>query len=124
HEKGIRWKIESERFRHDVLRSLDKVIEERKIDYIPGSVEWADFDPTATANAIAQLDFGDCLPAAPMAKMFETYLDGFRKKHRGEIPWVNYTAYEIRIIGAFVRMGKRAEAHELLEFFLSDRRPL
>ncbi len=123
-EDGIRWKIESELFRHDVLRSLDQVIEERGIDYIPGSVEWADFDPTATANAIAQLDFGDCLPAGPMKKMFETYLEGFRKKHRGKIPWVNYTAYEIRIIGAFVRMGKRDEAHELLEFFLSDRRPL
>jgi hypothetical protein len=38
--------------------------------------------------------------------------------------WNNYTAYEIRIIGAFVRLGKRAEANELLEFFLSDRRPL
>jgi hypothetical protein len=124
HENGIRWKIESERFRHDVLRSLDKVIAERKINYIPGSVEWADFDPTATANAIAQLDFGDCLPPDPMRKTFETYLEGFRKKHRGETPWVNYTAYEIRIIGAFVRMGKRDEAHELLEFFLSDRRPL
>lgn len=123
-EYGIRWKIESERFRHDVLRSLDKVIEERQIDYIPGSVEWADFDPTATANAISQLDFGDCLPAGPMHQMFETYLDGFRKKHRGEVSWVNYTAYEIRIIGAFVRMRKRDEAHELLEFFLSDRRPL
>ena len=38
--------------------------------------------------------------------------------------WNNYTAYEIRIIGAFVRLGKRDIANELLEFFLSDRRPL
>jgi hypothetical protein len=38
--------------------------------------------------------------------------------------WKNYTAYEIRIIGAFVRLGKRDEANELLQFFLSDRRPL
>jgi hypothetical protein len=37
--------------------------------------------------------------------------------------WNNYTAYEIRIIGAFVRLGKREIANELLEFFLSDRRP-
>jgi hypothetical protein len=39
------------------------------------------------------------------------------------MPWNNYTAYEIRIIGAFVRLGKRDTANELLEFFLSDRRP-
>jgi hypothetical protein len=38
--------------------------------------------------------------------------------------WNNYTAYEIRIIGAFVRLGKRDIANELLAFFLSDRRPL
>jgi hypothetical protein len=39
------------------------------------------------------------------------------------MPWINYTAYEIRIIGAFVRLGQRDTANELLEFFLSDRRP-
>jgi hypothetical protein len=36
----------------------------------------------------------------------------------------NYTPYEIRIIGAFVRLGRRDAALELLRFFLSDRRPL
>ena len=39
------------------------------------------------------------------------------------MPWTNYTAYEIRLIGAFVRLGQRAEANELLDFFLADRRP-
>jgi hypothetical protein len=37
--------------------------------------------------------------------------------------WNNYTAYEIRIVGALMQLGKRAEALELLKFFLSDRRP-
>jgi hypothetical protein len=35
----------------------------------------------------------------------------------------NYTPYEIRIIGALVRLGRRDAALELLRFFLSDRRP-
>jgi hypothetical protein len=35
----------------------------------------------------------------------------------------NYTPYEIRIIGALVRLGRREAALELLRFFLSDRRP-
>jgi len=124
HDEAIRYDSAANDFLKDVLKSINHVIKDRKIDYIPGSVEWADFDPTATSNAIAQLDFLDVLPADAVEKMFETYLVGFRKKHRGEIAWLNYTAYEIRIIGAFVRMGKRAEAHELLEFFLSDRRPV
>jgi hypothetical protein len=99
------------------------VIEEKKLNYIPGSVEWADFDPTATSNAIAMLDFADVLPAGPLHAMLDTYLDGHRRKHRGEMPWNNYTAYEIRIVSAFVRLGKRDVANELLEFFLADRRP-
>lgn len=118
-----RWHHESQEFLADVLESIHLVIRKRKLNYIPGSVEWADFDPTATSNAIAQLDFADNLPEEPLHNMLETYLDGFRKKHGGEIPWLNYTAYEIRIIGAFIRIGKRNEAKELLDFFLSDRRP-
>jgi hypothetical protein len=121
---AVCWRDEARKFLADVQRSMDLVISSRQLDYIPGSVEWADFDPTATANAIAQLDFADALPEGPLNRMLDTYMDGFRRKHRGEIPWLNYTAYEIRIIGAFVRLGRRDEAHELLEFFLSDRRPV
>jgi hypothetical protein len=69
------------------------------------------------------LDFADALPDAPLHAMLDTYLDGHRRKHSGAMPWNNYTAYEIRIIGAFVRLGKRGIANELLDFFLSDRRP-
>ncbi len=118
------WREEANAFESDVLLSLDRVIADKNLDYIPGSVEWADFDPTATSNAIAMLDFADALPAGPLAAMLASYLDAFHRKHRGEMPWNNYTAYEIRIIGAFVRLGNRDTAQELLEFFLSDRRPL
>jgi hypothetical protein len=123
-EDAARWREEASAFLKDVLRSIDAVIARHSLEYIPGSVEWADFDPTATANAIAQLDFADDLPALPFHQMLDTYLEGFRRKHRGEVQWLNYTAYEIRIIGAFIRIGKRDEANELLDFFLTDRRPL
>ncbi len=122
-DDSIRWKSEAADFQNDLLRSLDQVIDDQKLNYIPGSVEWADFDPTATSNAIAQLDFAAVLPQGPLNAMLATYLDGFHRKHRGEMIWNNYTAYEIRIIGAFVRLGKRDTANELLDFFLSDRRP-
>ncbi|MDP3851308.1 MAG: discoidin domain-containing protein [Luteolibacter sp.] len=123
-DDSIWWKSEAERFQGDLLRSISRVIADKNLDYIPGSVEWADFDPTATSNAIAMLDFADVLPQKELHAMLETYLHGFRRKHSGEMVWTNYTAYEIRIIGAFVRLGKRDVANELLEFFLSDRRPL
>lgn len=119
-----RWHKVAKTFCDDVLRSIEKVIESRELDYIPGSVEWADFDPTATANAIAMLDFADALPQHALNQMMVKYLDGFHRKRSGQMIWKNYSAYEIRIIGALVRMGQRDKAHELLNFFLSDRRPV
>ena len=122
-DESERWQRAAGHFQVNLLRSIEKVIAVKKLAYIPGSVEWADFDPTATATAIAQLDFADALPREPLLRMLDTYLDGFHRKHRGDLPWINYTAYEIRIIGAFTRLGKRDQANELLEFFLSDQRP-
>ena len=37
--------------------------------------------------------------------------------------WDDYTPYELRNVGAFVRLGWRERAHELLDFFMADRRP-
>ena len=104
--------------------SIQKTRTLKMLDYIPGSVEWADFDPTATANAITLLDVPAELDRAAMNWTFEKYLIDWRHKRTGELPWTNYTPYEIRIIGAFVQLGRREAALELLQFFLSDRRPL
>jgi hypothetical protein len=111
-------------FASTLYASIRTTIAERHLSYIPGSVEWADFDPTATSNAIAMLDESADLPRDAVDRMFEEYLAGFRAKQAGSIDWANYTPYEIRIIGALVRRGKRQSALELLDFFLSDRRPL
>src|SRR3989442_12991841 len=89
----------------------------------PASVELADIDPAATANAIGLLDEAQVLPAAAIDRTFDEYLSNFRKRRRGEVDWSNYSPYEIRIIGALVRLGKRQAAFELAQFFLADRRP-
>ena len=91
---------------------------------MPGSVEWADFDPTATANAISLLGEQGAMPRAALERTFGEYLTGFRRRRAGEIDWNNYTAYEVRIVGALVHLGERASANELADFLLSDRRPL
>jgi hypothetical protein len=111
-------------FRESVRTSIETTIATRAIDYVPGSVEWADFDPTATANAISLLGELPIMPRAVLARTFAEYLAGFRRRRRNEIEWANYTAYEVRIIGALVHLGERAAANELADFLLSDRRPL
>jgi hypothetical protein len=110
-------------FRESLHRSLEITIAERGIDYVPGSVEWADFDPTATSNAISLLGEMDTMPRAALERTFAAYLAGFRRRRRNEVDWSNYTAYEVRIVGALVHLGERASANELGEFLLSDRRP-
>ena len=58
-----------------------------------------------------------------LEQTFDRYFYDWRRKRSGELAWSNYTPYEIRIIGAFVRLGRRDAALELLRFFLADRRP-
>ncbi len=96
---------------------------QRQLDFIPGSIEWADFDPTATANAIYLLDVPDGLDRVALERTFDAYLADWRAKRSGAVASTSYTPYEIRIIGALVRLGRRDAALELLRFFLSDRRP-
>lgn len=106
----------------NLYASLNRVIQGRGLDYVPGCVELADFDPSATSIALTVADELHHLPRPAIDQTFDKYLAGFRARARGETPWANYSAYEIRIIGALVRLGRRQEAHELLEFFLADRR--
>jgi hypothetical protein len=54
---------------------------------------------------------------------FERYWTSFSERRSGAVPWDAYTPYEIRNVGAFVRLGWRDRAQELLEFFASHRRP-
>ena len=108
-----------EDFQKTLSASLDLVIRERGLDFVPGSVEFADFDPSATSIAITIADALQHLPRAAIEQTYDKYLQGFRTRVSGEVPWTNYSAYEIRIIGALVRLGRREEAHELLRFFLS-----
>jgi hypothetical protein len=84
----------------------------------------ADIDPAATANAIALLDEALELPAAALERTFDEYLSNLAKRRSDKIDWSNYSPYELRIIRALVRLGRRQSAFDLAQFFLSDRRPL
>jgi len=118
-----RWAALSTRFAASLFTSIEATRAQRGLAFIPGSIEWADFDPTATANAIYLLDVPEALDRNAVEQTFDKYLADWRRKRSGAVAWSNYTPYEIRIIGAFVRLGRRDAALELLRFFLSDRRP-
>ena len=117
------WSGIVERFAYALFASIERTRAVHKLDFIPGSVEWADFDPTATANAIAFLDVADGLDAKAVERTFDRYVSDWHRKRKGALEWDKYSPYEIRIIGALVRLGRREDALDLLRFFLSDRRP-
>lgn len=110
-------------FRATLHASLRRTMGTHGIDFLPGSVEWADADPTAVANAVTLVDEAHGLPRAALERTFALFLARFRAMHSNQVEWTHYTPYEIRIIGALVRLGQRREAHELARFFLSERRP-
>lgn len=112
-----------EEFAGHLYASLDATMARHGIDFLPGSVEFGDFDPAATAIALAPADEIHRLPRPALDRTFDRYLDGFRERAANLTPWNNYSAYEIRIVGALVRLGRRRDALELMEFLLADRRP-
>jgi hypothetical protein len=94
-----------------------------KIAFMPGSAELGDFDATATAMAVAVGGEQANLPVEALNKTFDDYYDYFKKRRDGKLEWVAYTPYEVRTVEALVRMGRREQALELLNFLLKDQRP-
>ena len=63
------------------------------------------------------------LPADALERTFERYWEFFVKRRDGKEQWDAFTPYEMRNIGAFVRLGWRERANELLDWFMQFRRP-
>jgi hypothetical protein len=109
---------EAAQFRRDIAASMARTMREHHIDYVPASAELGDFDPTSTAIAISPLNLTSLMPRTAVEQTYAEYLA------RVVRPRDDYTPYEMRIIGALIRLGDRTHALELLDRFLLDRRPL
>src|SRR5690242_8243665 len=67
-------------FRDTLRASIAATMIDRGVEYVPASVEWADIDPAATANAVGLLDEAALLPPAAIRRTFDEYLSDFRKR--------------------------------------------
>jgi hypothetical protein len=110
-------------FEADLLDSVRTVMAQRGIGYIPASADRGDFDPSATTIALSVAGVQDKLPQDALRRTFERYWQEFTRRRDNSSGWTEYTPYELRIVGAFVRLGWRDRALQLLEFFFADRRP-
>jgi hypothetical protein len=116
--------IESrDQFRRDLYVSLGLAMQTHGIDYLPGAAELGDFDPTSSTIAIAPAGELHRLPSPLVLSTFERYWQEFVDRRDGRKTWEDYTPYELRTVGTFVRLGWRERAHDLLTFFMDGRRP-
>jgi hypothetical protein len=93
------------------------------IDFVPGCADLGDFDPTSTTIALDPVEAGGVLPAGALERTFERYWSFCRDRRDGRAAWEAYTPYELRAVGAFVRLGWRERADSLLTFLLAGQRP-
>ncbi len=112
----------ADEFQADLLASIQAAMRDHGINYIPGCADLGDIDPTSTAIALSPLGAGAILPKEAVERTFEGYYEFFRNRREGA-PWEAFTPYEARVAGAFVRLGWRDRAQELLDFFIGTLRP-
>ena len=123
-DAASRLEAQRDEFRGDLLASLRQTAAAHGIAYLPGSAELGDFDPASSTIAIAPAGELHRLPREMVQATYERYWREFLDRRDGRTAWEDYTPYEIRAVGTFVRLGWRERAHELLDFFLAGRRPL
>lgn len=123
-KKSERVVLESWRdeFAHDLGRSIEAAQTFHGIDYVPGCADLGDFDATSTTIALTPVGVDGVVPLEELESTFKRYLQFFRERVSSS-SWDAYTPYELRNVGAFVRLGWRGEAHELMRFFFDHQRP-
>ncbi|KFE67449.1 discoidin domain-containing protein [Hyalangium minutum] len=111
-------------FRTDLMKSLRLTADRFKIPYIAGAADLGDFDATSTTIALSPGGLRRQLPSDLLEGTFDRYWQNFVARRDGATSWKDYTPYEWRVVGAFVRLGSRDRARQALDFFMNDRRPL
>ncbi|GAB6066761.1 discoidin domain-containing protein [Methylothermus subterraneus] len=114
--QAARLEAQAVEFKQNIRDAVEAVCSRLGLEYVPGSVELGDFDPSAIAIACA-LGVEDCLPRLRLKRTFARYLQGLNGQR------LNYSPYEVRIVQALVRLGRREEAQARLKALLADRRP-
>ncbi|MCA0394594.1 MAG: discoidin domain-containing protein [Proteobacteria bacterium] len=123
HDEAKRMAASRDQFHADLMASLRAATEQHGIDYLPGAAELGDFDPTSTTIALAPGGEQDRLPRDLLFNTFEQYWTRFVDRRDGTLEWKDYTPYEWRNVGAFVRLGWRERAKAAVDFFFADRAP-
>ena len=114
-----------DQFRADILASIQQTTKTHAIDFVPGCAELGDFDATSTTVMLSPAGLQSVLPPQLVRNTFERYWESIPERRDGIRLWKDYTPYEWRTVGTFVRLGQRERAQAAIDFFFSTgARPL
>jgi len=122
-ERAAEYAALRDTLRADVARSIGLTQARFGIDFVPGSAELGDYDPTSTAIALSV--GGEAAgPLAPaLRQTFGRYSGDLEARLKRERDEPAYAPYEFRNVGALVRLGQRDAAFRALQFLFQGRRP-
>ncbi len=122
-EAAARYAAARDQFAADIRASITATAAHHGIDWIAGAADRGDFDATSTTIALSPAGEKDDLPPELLARTFDRYWENFQNRLTNRTAWKDYTPYEWRLVGAFVRLGQKDRALAVLDFLMADRRP-
>jgi hypothetical protein len=123
-DEARRWASWRDEFQRDLVDSMELARQRHRIDFIPGAAELGDFDATSTTVALNPAQAQEALPPDALHATFQRYWAEAEARREGRAPWQDYTPYELRTVGSFVRLQQPERAQALLQWFFAHRRPL
>ncbi|PZN99575.1 MAG: carbohydrate-binding protein [Alphaproteobacteria bacterium] len=123
-EAAARIRASEAEFKTDIMASIGATARFHGIDWIAGAADRGDFDATSTTIGLSPGGLIDDLPPELLAGTFDKWWDNFTARQENRQAWKDYTPYELRNVGAMVRLGRRDEALRALDFYFADMRPV
>ena len=118
---AVTWAGWRDEFERELAASIEATARHWNITTIAGAADRGDFDATSTTMALNPAQAA--VPQALLEATFERYWQEMNARSEGRRAWKDYTPYELRTVGALVRLGQPARAHAMLDFFFKDQRP-
>jgi hypothetical protein len=110
-------------FSRELGASVVAAMRAHGISYVPGSADLGDFDATSTTIALTPVGAQEVLPPDALRATFERYWTNVQQRLAPGSPWDAYTPYELRTVGAILRLGWKDRALALMDMFLADQEP-
>jgi hypothetical protein len=108
--------------RRDVVASAVRAMALHRIHTLPGAADLGDLDPTSSTIALEPAQALADLPRVAVLATFDSAWATLQQRQLGGT-WDAFTPYEWRDVGAYVRLGQPARAHDYAQWLLASQRP-